>query len=199
MLRSKRPELVKQEFYALLLVHAAIRHLMTDAAAQTGQAAQDLSFIHAVRVIHRRLPAVGAIPPPGRAAWLQGVLRKITLGRAVTSRGKRNPRGVRRKMSAYPIRDRGDPLHVECTPCSIVISEINSIVFSGDCTKSDGPPGISVPLLPKPQFEAVTDARRGLACHFFRLESSGENPDILVRFAALAEPDLESYTIRLPV
>ncbi len=65
VLRSKRPELVEQEFYALLLVHAAIRHLMTEAAAQTGQAAQDLSFIHAVRVLHRRLPAVGAIPPLG--------------------------------------------------------------------------------------------------------------------------------------
>ncbi len=65
VLRSKRPELVEQEFYALLLVHAAIRHLMTEAAAQTGQAAQDLSFIHAVRVLHRRLPAVGAIPPSG--------------------------------------------------------------------------------------------------------------------------------------
>lgn len=65
VLRSKRPELVEQEFYALLLVHAAIRHLMTEAAAQTGQAAQDLSFLHAVRVLHRRLPAVGAIPPSG--------------------------------------------------------------------------------------------------------------------------------------
>lgn len=65
LLRSKRPELVMQEFYALLLVHAAIRHLMTEAAAQTDRAAQDLSFLHAVRVLHRRLPAVGAIPPSG--------------------------------------------------------------------------------------------------------------------------------------
>lgn len=65
VLRSKRPELVEQEFYALLLVHAAIRHLMTEAADQTGQAAQDLSFIHAVHVLHRRLPSAGAIPPSG--------------------------------------------------------------------------------------------------------------------------------------
>jgi IS4 transposase len=54
LLRSKRPELVEQEFYALLLVHAAVRHLMTEAAAQTGQAAEDLSFTHAIRVLHRR-------------------------------------------------------------------------------------------------------------------------------------------------
>ena len=63
MLRSKRPELVRQEFYALLLAHAAIRRLMTEAADRTQQSAVDLSFIHAVRVLQRRMPSVGAIPP----------------------------------------------------------------------------------------------------------------------------------------
>ena len=63
VLRSKRPELVEQEFYALLLAHAAVRRLMTEAAATSAQAAEDLSFIHAVRVLRRRLPAAGAIPP----------------------------------------------------------------------------------------------------------------------------------------
>jgi len=56
VLRSKRPERVEQEFYALLLAHAAIRRLMTQAAAATDQAAGDLSFIHAMRVLKRRLP-----------------------------------------------------------------------------------------------------------------------------------------------
>lgn len=63
VLRSKRPALVEQEFYALLLAHAAVRRLMTQASAATAQAAQDLSFIHAVRVLRRRLPACAAIPP----------------------------------------------------------------------------------------------------------------------------------------
>jgi len=63
ILRSKKPELVKQEFYALLLTHAAIRKLMTEAADRTQQSAVDLSFIHAVRVLQRRMPSVGAIPP----------------------------------------------------------------------------------------------------------------------------------------
>jgi hypothetical protein len=40
---------VEQEFYALLLAHAAIRTLMTTAAKQTSQASEDLSFIHAVQ------------------------------------------------------------------------------------------------------------------------------------------------------
>jgi len=63
MLRSKRPELVKQEFYALLLTHAAIRQLMTEAADRTQQSAADISFVHAIRVLQRRMPAAGAIPP----------------------------------------------------------------------------------------------------------------------------------------
>ena len=67
ILRSKRPELVRQEFYALLLAHAAIRKLMTEAADRTQQSAGDLSFVHAMRVLQRRLPSVGAIPPSASA------------------------------------------------------------------------------------------------------------------------------------
>jgi Insertion element 4 transposase N-terminal/Transposase DDE domain len=63
VLRSKTPTLVEQEFYALLLAHAAIRRLMVQAAQATQQAAKDLSFLHAVRVFKRRLPAAAAIPP----------------------------------------------------------------------------------------------------------------------------------------
>jgi hypothetical protein len=62
-------------------------------------------------------------PPQGRADWLLGILKEIATVRAVTSRGKRNPRGVRRKMSSYPIRDRGDPLNVDCKPDPMVISK----------------------------------------------------------------------------
>lgn len=46
--------------------HAAIRRLMTQAAATTDQATEGLSFIQAVRVIKRRLPAAVAIPPEHR-------------------------------------------------------------------------------------------------------------------------------------
>jgi IS4 transposase len=61
--RSKRPALLEQEFYALLLAHAAIRRLMSQAAVTTDQAAEDLSFVHAVRVLKRRLPASAALSP----------------------------------------------------------------------------------------------------------------------------------------
>jgi hypothetical protein len=62
-LRSKKPELVRQEFYALLITHATIRRLMTDAAAQSGQAAEDLSFTGTVCMLRRELPDAGAISP----------------------------------------------------------------------------------------------------------------------------------------
>lgn len=62
-LRSKTPELVQQEFFALLIAHAAIRSLMTQAAAQSKQASQDLSFVHTVSVIKRRLAAQAALSP----------------------------------------------------------------------------------------------------------------------------------------
>ncbi|WP_215844549.1 IS4 family transposase [Acidithiobacillus montserratensis] len=65
-LRSKRPELVEQEFYALLLVHAAIHHLMAEAAGPTNGAVENLPSLHAVRVLHRRLPAVSAAAPSGK-------------------------------------------------------------------------------------------------------------------------------------
>ena len=65
VLRSKRPDLVKQEFYGLLLAHFAIRGLMHEAAAKGDVDPDQLSFVHAVRVIRRKLPQFAAIPPSG--------------------------------------------------------------------------------------------------------------------------------------
>lgn len=63
VLRSKTPELVLQEFYGLLLAHFAVRSLMHEAALQGKVDPDELSFVHAVRVIKRKLPTVLAIPP----------------------------------------------------------------------------------------------------------------------------------------
>lgn len=63
VLRSKTPELVRQEFYGLLLAHFAVRSLMHEAAVKAGRDPDDLSFIHAVRVIKRKIPLYPAIPP----------------------------------------------------------------------------------------------------------------------------------------
>ena len=68
VLRSKTPDLVRQEFYGLLLAHFAIRGLMREAAVTVGIDPDRLSFVHAVRVIRRKLPRAVAIPPSGPAS-----------------------------------------------------------------------------------------------------------------------------------
>ena len=63
VLRSKTPGLVRQEFYGLLMAHFAIRGLMHDAALQADEDPDRLSFLHAVRVVQRRLARYVATPP----------------------------------------------------------------------------------------------------------------------------------------
>jgi hypothetical protein len=63
VLRSKTPELVQQEFYGLLMAHFAVRALMHEAALGTDEDPDRLSFLHAVRVVQRRMPRSVAIPP----------------------------------------------------------------------------------------------------------------------------------------
>jgi hypothetical protein len=63
VLRSKTPDLVRQELYGLLLAHFAIRALMHEAALKGGEDPDRLSFLHAVRVVRRRLTTWHAIPP----------------------------------------------------------------------------------------------------------------------------------------
>jgi Insertion element 4 transposase N-terminal/Transposase DDE domain len=63
VLRSKTPQLVKQEFYGFMMAHFAVRGLMHEAALKADEDPDQLSFLHAVRVIRRKLPAFGAIPP----------------------------------------------------------------------------------------------------------------------------------------
>jgi len=65
VLRSKTPDLVRQEFYGLLLAHFAIRGLMHEAALMANEDPDRLSFVHAVRVVRRRIPSFHAIPPRG--------------------------------------------------------------------------------------------------------------------------------------
>lgn len=65
VLRSKTPDLVRQEFYGLLMAHFAVRALMHEAALQADEDPDRLSFLHAVRVVRRKLPAFHAIPPSG--------------------------------------------------------------------------------------------------------------------------------------
>ncbi len=63
ILRSKTPDLVRQEFYGLLMAHFSVRGLMHEAALSAGEDPDRLSFLHAVRVVRRKMAVFGAIPP----------------------------------------------------------------------------------------------------------------------------------------
>jgi DDE family transposase/transposase IS4-like protein len=67
VLRSKTPALVRQEFWGLLLAHFAVRGLMHEAALRADEDPDRLSFLHAVRVVRRKLPLFAALSPSGQA------------------------------------------------------------------------------------------------------------------------------------
>jgi Insertion element 4 transposase N-terminal/Transposase DDE domain len=68
VLRSKTPDLVRQEFFGLLMAHFAIRGLMHEAALKADEDPDRLSFLHAVRVVRRKLSFFPAIPPSAQAS-----------------------------------------------------------------------------------------------------------------------------------
>ena len=63
VLRSKKPDMVRQEFYGLLLAYFAIRGLMHEAALEVDEDPDGLSFTPVVRVIRRKLPTINAFSP----------------------------------------------------------------------------------------------------------------------------------------
>lgn len=63
VLRSKRPDLVRQEFYGFMMAHYAIRGIMHEAALKADEDPDKLSYVHAVRVVRRKMAAAAAISP----------------------------------------------------------------------------------------------------------------------------------------
>jgi hypothetical protein len=53
--------------------------------------------------------------------WRDAWLDEIAHGRCVSSRGRLNPRGVKRKMSNFKVRRRGEPLHLYHQPTPVLI------------------------------------------------------------------------------
>jgi hypothetical protein len=67
VLRSKTPDLVRQEIWALLLAHYAVRHLMHEAADDLGEDPDRMSFIRSLRVVRRQVTnQAGFSPSPSR-------------------------------------------------------------------------------------------------------------------------------------
>jgi transposase IS4-like protein/DDE family transposase len=63
MLRSRKPELVEQEIWGLLLTHYGIRQLMCEAADQAEIDPDRISFIRTLRIIRRQVSGQAAFSP----------------------------------------------------------------------------------------------------------------------------------------
>ena len=63
VLRSKTPDLVRQEFYELWLAHFAVRRLMHEAALKKDIDPDELSFKKSLQIVRCKLPHAGAVPP----------------------------------------------------------------------------------------------------------------------------------------
>ncbi|WP_222720315.1 IS4 family transposase [Actinomadura sp. HBU206391] len=115
-LRSRTPEGVRQEIWAYLAVHHAVRRLAHDAAASTGpQVDSDrISYLKCVRIIRTSVtPQAGATPAKLTRALVQAVHEARHRLLAPRS-GRRCPRAIK-KPNRWPIlrtragRDQVDP------------------------------------------------------------------------------------------
>ncbi len=73
-----------------------------------------------MRVVRRKLPLLAAFPPRDRFALHDEVLAEILEERVASSRGRQVPRGVKRKMSGYPLRPR-TPQPTTCIDFNVAI------------------------------------------------------------------------------
>lgn len=63
VLRSKSPDLIKQEIWGHLCCHYAIRTLMAEAAQHSGHDPDRVSFVAALRIARQSIAPRGAFPP----------------------------------------------------------------------------------------------------------------------------------------
>ena len=68
VLRSKTPELVRQEFFAWVMAHYAVRWLMCSGAKQHDLPPRRLSFVANVQLLKREQTQSGSFPPGAAAA-----------------------------------------------------------------------------------------------------------------------------------
>jgi len=100
--RSKRPDLVKQEIYALVIMYNLIRTLISQAAAQHDQDPRTLSFLEALQHILEAAPILTVMPPADREKKQTYLLTLIATCQIDRPRRPRlNPRVVKVKMSKF--------------------------------------------------------------------------------------------------
>jgi len=100
--RSKRPDLVEQELYALLIMYNLVRLLIRQAAEEHGKAPGAISFLDALQHIIDAAPLMTAGEPDQQAdkfRYLLAVIADCDIERP--RRPRVNPRVVKVKMSKF--------------------------------------------------------------------------------------------------
>ena len=113
VLRSKTPELVRQEFYGWMMAHYAVRWLMYQGARQAGIHERSLSFVANVHLLRRSLPQAAAIPPACRKKWYRQLFDGAATLLCESSRGRIKPRMVKRRNSPCKSHQRPRPASPE--------------------------------------------------------------------------------------
>jgi hypothetical protein len=109
VLRSKRPDLVKQEIYAMLTVYNLLRDVIRQAAETRNIDPLSISFTDALCAVLDAIPAMRRAPPARLRELYNNLLEDIA--RCTLTRRRRPrafPRVVRVKMSNFRLKRFGD-------------------------------------------------------------------------------------------
>jgi hypothetical protein len=108
-LRSKTPELVRQEFWGLLLAHYLVRRMMAEAASGQGIDPDTLSYQRSVEIIKSAQGCpVLVIPAKKRKIALANAIKRIGEAKVVSSRGTSKERTIKKKPKcSFPLRKSG--------------------------------------------------------------------------------------------
>jgi hypothetical protein len=100
-LRSKTPDGVRQELYAVSLAHFVVRALMFEAARPVNLDVDRVSFTGSLRILQCRLPECESRTPESFEAWYAGLMEEIRDELVEPRRNRVNPRVIKRKMSKW--------------------------------------------------------------------------------------------------
>ena len=104
VLRSTSPDMVRQEIWALLLTHYAIRKLMCHAADEAGHDPDRLSFTRTLRVIRRQVTDQADFPPQRLTKAIKTTFTEI-LEKLNERRHRTYPRVVKRaRHNSYRVK-----------------------------------------------------------------------------------------------
>jgi len=107
VLRSKSPELVRQEIWGHLCCHFAIRTLMWEAAEGAGEDPDRVSFVAALRIARRSVALRALFPPEDADAtestWRAAVAQLLRRLNPIRRR-RSNPHVIKRKMPKWHVK-----------------------------------------------------------------------------------------------